>query len=107
MKKQAMQEKVPQQSETQHGNLNQAEQGEPPYGEGIRGSKSNDCEASLRKGSIPVASQVTTVDRDKNKNACVKAAQKQNTSDGKAWPKGRNVIPNPNDDSVLVADSGE
>src|SRR6266704_1199255 len=106
-KKQAMQEKVAQKSETKNGNLNQFEQGEPPMGEGVHGSKSNSETVTLRSGNLPKPEAVTTVDRDKNKGAAVKAAQKQNTSDEKTWPKGRNVIPNSNDDSVLVADSGE
>jgi hypothetical protein len=76
----AMQPKVPQTSETKNGNLNQAEQGEPLVGEGVHGTKSNDCEATLRKGSLPAASKVTTVDRDKNAGAAPKAAQHQNES---------------------------
>jgi hypothetical protein len=102
----AMQPKVPQTSETKNGNLNQAEQGEPLVGEGVRGAKSNDCEATLRKGSLPAASAVTTVDRDKNKGAAIRAAQRQNTSDEKTWPHGRNVIPQSHDNSVLTHDIG-
>jgi len=75
--------------------------------EGVKATgKSNDCEATLRKGSLPKASAVTTVDRDANKGKCIKAAQKQNTSDEKSWPKGRNVIPNEGDNSVLTHDEG-
>jgi len=75
--------------------------------EGVKSAgKSNDAEATLRKSSLPKSEVVTQVNRDANKGAAVKAAQKQNTSDEKPYPKGRNVIPNPNDDSVLVADSG-
>jgi len=68
--------------------------------------KDNSETATLRKNNLPKSEAVTTVNRDANKGAAVKAAQKQNTSDDKPYPKGRNVIPNPNDDSVLVADSG-
>jgi hypothetical protein len=94
-------------NETHDGNLNKSKAPAPAKSEGTSGAKSNDCEASLRRGSLPPVSAVTTVDRDANKGKAIKCAQKQNTSDEKGWPKGRNVIPNPNDDSVLVADSGE
>ncbi len=94
-------------NETPAGNLNRSKSPAPEKGEGTSGSKSNGETATLRSGSLPASSAVTTIDRDANKGAAVRAAQKQNTSDEKTWPKGRNVIPNPNDDSVLVADSGE
>lgn len=94
-------------NETHDGNLNKSKAPAPEKSEGTSGSKSNGETATLRSGSLPAASAVTTIDRDANKGAAVRAAQKQNTSDEKTWPKGRNVIPNPNDDSVLVADSGE
>ena len=71
--------------------------------EGVKSAgKSNGPEATLRNGSKPKASAVTTVDRDANKGKCVLAAQKQNTSDEKSWPKGRNVIPNKSDESILT-----
>ena len=87
---------------THNGNLNRSKV--PATGvEGLKSTgKSNGTEATLRKGNLPKASAVTTVDRDANKKACVMAARKQNTSDEKSYPKGRNVIENSNDDSVLT-----
>ena len=94
-------------NESHSGNLNKSKAPMPEKGEGICGNKDNSETATLRLGNLPKAEAVTTIDRDANKVKAVKCAQKQNTSDEKTWPKGRNVIPNPNDDSVLVADSGE
>ena len=94
-------------NETHNGELNRSKAPAPDKFEGTHGAKSNGETATLRTGSLPAASSVTCVDRDANKGAAVRAARKQNTSDEKPYPKGRNVIPNPNDDSVLVADSGE
>ena len=76
----AMQPKVPQTSETKNGNLNQAEQGEPLVGEGVRGAKSNGETATLRLGNLPKSEAVTTVDRNKNAGAAPRAAQHQNES---------------------------
>ena len=71
--------------------------------EGLKSTgKSNGTEATLRKGSLPKSSAVTTVDRDANKGKCILAAQKQNTSDEKSWPHGRNVIPQSGDNSLLT-----
>jgi hypothetical protein len=42
--------------------------------EGTTGGKSNGAEATLRKGSLPKSSEVTTVDRDKNNGVCKKIA---------------------------------
>lgn len=90
----AMQERVPQKSETKNGNLNRSEQGEPSKKEGpASAGKSNDPECTLRKGSIPAASAVTTVDRDKNKGAAIKCAEKQNLSDGKTGKGNLAQIP--------------
>jgi len=94
-------------NETHNGELNRSKAPAPEKSEGVHGSKSNGETATLRTGGLPASSAVTTIDRDANKGAAVRAARKQNTSDEKTWPKGRNVIENPNDDSVLVADSGE
>lgn len=94
-------------NETHDGNKNRSKAPAPDRGEGTQGGKSNGETATLRTGSLPQASAVTTISNDVNKGAAVRSAQKQNTSDEKSWPKGRNVIPNSSDDSVLVADSGE
>jgi hypothetical protein len=92
-KKQATQEKVPQTSETQHGNLNQHEQGEPALSQGCYGTKSNGETATLRSGNLPKAEAVTTVDRDKNKGAAIKCADRQNHMDEKYGLEGLNVVP--------------
>ena len=92
-KKQAMQEEVAQKSETKNGNLNQFEQGEPPMGEGAHGSKSNGETATLRSGNLPKSEAVTTIDRDKNKGAAVRAADRQNHSDEKYGKEGLNQPP--------------
>lgn len=99
----AMQERVPQKSETKNGNLNRSEQGEPPMGEGAHGAKSNDCEATLRKGSMPKSEAVTTVDRDKNKGFAVKCADKQNHSDEKYGKDGLNQPPSGRDYPTVVS----
>jgi hypothetical protein len=57
--------------------------------------------------NIPRAEKVRVVDPEKNAGAAVKQARRQNTSDGKSYPKGRNVIENSNDDSILSHDGGE
>ena len=36
--------------------------------------KTNDAEATLRKGNMPTSSSVTTVDKDSNKGLCEKLA---------------------------------
>src|SRR5260370_20578591 len=88
-----MQEKVAQKSETKNGNLNRFEQGEPPMGEGTSGSKSNGETATLRSGNMPTVSQVTTVDRDKNKGAAVRSADRQNPTDEQYGRDGLNQPP--------------
>lgn len=93
-------------NETHNGNLNRSKVASTGTDGQKSTGKSNDCEATLRKGSLPKAEAVRTVDRNANKGACVKAAQKQNTSDEKSYPKGRNVIPNKSDESVLTHDLG-
>lgn len=45
---------------------------------GTRGAKSNDCDASLRKGNLPQSEEVKTVDMEANPKAALKAAQQQN-----------------------------
>jgi len=89
-----------------NGNLNRARIDARPK-EGTSGTKDNSECASLRVGALPQPSKVTEVDPEKNAGAAIAAARRQNTSDGKSYPKGRNVIENTSDDSVLVADSGE
>jgi hypothetical protein len=93
-------------TKSHNGNLNRSKV--PATGvEGLKSTgKSNDTEATLRKGSLPKSSSVTTVDRDANKGKTIKCAQKQNTSDEKSWPHGRNVIPQSGDNSVLTHDEG-
>jgi hypothetical protein len=68
--------------------------------EGTSGSKSNGPEATLRSGNLPKAEAVRQCSC--NEGAAVKAAQKQNTSDEKDYQKGRNVIPNENDESIVA-----
>jgi hypothetical protein len=71
-------------NETHNGNLNRSVRSGPQAEEGVCDRvKSNDPEASLRKGSLPTASAVTTVDRDANKGKAIKCAENQNLSDGK------------------------
>ncbi len=89
-------------NETHNGNLNRSKIAAKPD-EGMHSAgKSNGPEASLRRGNLPPASSVTTVDKDANKGKCILAAQKQNTSDEKSWPHGRNVIPQSKDNSLLT-----
>jgi hypothetical protein len=80
-------------NETHSGNLNRskiAATGE----EGSCGSKSNDPEATLRKGNLPKSSEVTTLPVEAlNKGEAVEEATEQNqslTSDGKFI---QNVVP--------------
>lgn len=53
-------------------------------------AKSNDCEATLRKGNLPKAEAVRTA--TVKKGAAVEAAKKQNQNDGD--PTSLAVIPN-------------
>lgn len=53
-------------------------------------AKTNDCEATLRKGNLPPAEAVRTA--QEVKGACVKAATRQNTSDEEEGSLA--VIPN-------------
>jgi len=80
-------------NETHTGNLNRSIRSGPQGEEGTCGTKSNDPEATLRKGNLPKSEEVTTVDRDKNKGAAIKAADKQNHSDGKEGKEGLNQQP--------------
>lgn len=68
--------------------------------EGTRGGKSNDEKAALRAGNLPKAEAVRHA--EPKSGVAVKCAQKQNTSDEKDWPKGRNVIPNESDESIVA-----
>lgn len=68
--------------------------------EGTSGSKSNHETSTLRSGKLPKAEAVRECKCEEG--AAVKCAQKQNTSDGKDWPKGRNVIPNESDESIVA-----
>ena len=68
--------------------------------EGAYGGKSNDENATLRNGSLPKAEAVRQAKCEEG--TAVRCAQKQNTSDGKDWPKGRNVIPNVSDESIVA-----
>jgi len=45
---------------------------------GTRGSKSNDCDASLRKDNLPQAEEVKVVDMQANLRKAVECAQQQN-----------------------------
>lgn len=71
-----------------------------PASEGTRGSKSNGTTATLRSGSLPKPEAVR--DAKPEAGVAVRLAQKQNTNDGKEWPKGRNVVPNHSDESLIV-----
>jgi hypothetical protein len=68
--------------------------------------KSNNATATLKKENRSKPEKVRTVDPKKNSGAAVEAARRQNTSDGKSYPKGRNVIENSNDNSILSHDRG-
>lgn len=63
--------KMPEQ--THSGQLNRTKVDATPEA-GTRGSKSNDSEATLRKGSLPQSSAVTTVSPDTNKGLATKLA---------------------------------
>lgn len=69
---------------THNGNLNRSKV--PATGvEGTKSvGKSNGEEATLRRGNLPKASTVTTVDRSANKGKAVECARKQNLSDQKS-----------------------
>lgn len=71
-----------------------------PAPEGTRGGKSNGTTATLRGGNLPKAEAVRTAKYDEG--AAVKCATKQNISDGGTDPKKRNVIPNKDDESLIV-----
>jgi hypothetical protein len=77
-----------------------------PVEQGAHGNKDDSECASLRIGNRPKPSKVTTVDPEKNAGAAIAAARRQNTSDGKSYPKGRNVIENKGDNSLLTHDRG-
>ncbi len=81
-------------NETHSGNLNRSKAPEPAEMEGAKATgKSNGPESTLRKGDLPKASAVTTLPVTGGKEA-IKCAEKQNSSDGKPYKTGRNVIPN-------------
>lgn len=63
-------------------------------------SKTNDAEATLRKGSLPKSEAVR--DAKPVLGVAVKCAQRQNTSDQGEWPKHRNVLPNESDESIVA-----
>ena len=71
-----------------------------PAPEGTRGSKSNGPEATLRSGNLPKGEAVRSAKYDEG--AAVRCATKQNISDGGTDPKKRNVIPNKDDESLIV-----
>lgn len=71
-------------SDTHNGNLNKSKPPAPSKDEGMASAgKSNDCEATLRKGNIPAASAVTVLPLEGTKGVAAKCAEKQNLSDGK------------------------
>lgn len=74
--------------ETKSGNLNRSKVVAKPEA-GARGSKTNDCEATLRKGNIPASSAVTTVSPDSNKGLAKKLAAAN--IDGNPKKRTRNV----------------
>ncbi len=80
-------------NETHNGNKNRSKQPVPAEKAGLTSaSKSNDPEATLRKGSLPKGEAVRTVTYDKG--AAIKAAAKQNRVDGVEGSQA--VIPNRN-----------
>jgi hypothetical protein len=79
-------------NETHDGNMNKSKAPMPEKSEGTYGNK-------MGSRSLPKAEAVRTATEDKG--ACVKAAQKQNSSDEKPYMKGgRNVIPNESNESI-------
>jgi hypothetical protein len=63
--------------------------------EGLKSSgKSNDAEASLRRGNLPKAESVRTIDPDANKGETTDEACEQNSSLMADGSRVRNVIPN-------------
>lgn len=64
--------KMPEQ--THSGNLNRTQVDANPDAGKESAGKSNDPEATLRKGSLPASSAVTTVSPDVNKGLAVKLA---------------------------------
>ncbi len=81
-------------NETHTGELNRSKAPAPDKSEGTSGSKSNDCEASLRRGSLPPVSAVTTLSVEGEKGLAAKAARKQNVSLAPDGTDILNVIPN-------------
>ena len=86
-------------NETHNGDLNKSKGPGPSKSEGSYSpAKSGDPEATLRKGNMPKAEVVREAKSEKG--ACVRAAQQQNSSDGKPYMHGgRNVIPNETNES--------
>lgn len=85
-------------NETHNGDKNRSKAPAPDKGEGTYGAKSNDPEATLRKGNMPKPEAVRHA--EPKAGACVRAAQNQNSSDGKPYMHGgRNVIPNETNES--------
>jgi hypothetical protein len=88
-------------NETHNGDLNKSKAPARDKMEGTYGGKTDDAEATLRKGNLPKASAVTTLPV-KGGDEAVKEAEKQNSSDGKPYLKGgRNVIPNESNEAVV------
>lgn len=77
-------------NETHNGNLNRSQEPAHDKFEGTYGGKSNDSEATLRKGRLPKSEAVRTASVDEHV-AC-KCADKQNQNDGDE--NSRAVIPN-------------
>jgi hypothetical protein len=92
-------------NETHNGELNRSKAPAPAKSEGTSGAKSNDCEASLRRGSLPPASQVTTLPLEGDKTIAPKCAKVQNVSLTSDGTKILNVIPN-SGKAVLTHPSG-
>ena len=78
--------KMPEQ--THSGQINRTKVDANPEA-GTRGSKSNDPEASLRKGSLPGSTAVTTVNPDANKGKAKELASAND--DGNPKHRTRNV----------------
>jgi hypothetical protein len=81
-------------NDTHNGNENRSKAPAPDKFEGTSGSKSNDCEASLRKGSLPSSVGVTTLPVEGDRTIAPRCAKKQNVSLTSDGTEILNVIPN-------------
>lgn len=64
-------------NETHSGNMNRSKIVADPQDGSRASGKTNDCEATLRKGNLPQAEKVTTVDPNVNKGVHAECVKKQ------------------------------